>query len=130
MYTGWQRRKAWHAYTCILRALSSLAGCLAWHVRVQNGEAEENGIDVANVDSMYEDLLDRLEAVDQAVPAAAAAHAHKNLGKVCADSLGKGQAGRYLVCCHGRCACIVSALVHMLSTCSICGPGQGLSAEE
>lgn len=38
---------------------------------LQNGEAEDNGIDFSNVDSLYDELLDRLDAVDQAAPAAA-----------------------------------------------------------
>ncbi|KAJ9533850.1 hypothetical protein QJQ45_026948, partial [Haematococcus lacustris] len=35
-----------------------------------NGEGEEDGIDFSNVDSMYEDLLDRLEAVEHAAATA------------------------------------------------------------
>lgn len=50
---------------------------------LQSGEGEEQGMDFSNVDVMYEDLLDRLDAVDQAAPAAMAmASGHGKHSKV------------------------------------------------
>jgi hypothetical protein len=51
----------------------------------QNDECEDNGLDVRDVDGMYEELADRLEAVELAAPAlaaSAAAHAHGGKSKV------------------------------------------------
>ncbi len=50
---------------------------------MQGGDAEEQGMDVSNVDAVYEEFHDRLVAVDLAVGvAAAAAQAHAKLAKV------------------------------------------------
>jgi len=49
-------------HSCIWRAL-------------QSGEGEEDGIDYSQVDVMYDELLDRLDALDQSASAASASTA-------------------------------------------------------
>ena len=61
---------------------------MSWHWLqtglLQSGEGEEDGVDYSQVDSMYDDLLDRLDALDHqsATAGSGTGGVHSKHGKV------------------------------------------------